>query len=150
MASEEEPTGFEWLDRPFMLTRVWLTLLATFLLVFLAYQMIYLLMFVRLGPPTPPRISEAGEEAEPVRPSRCWGERRPLRELGALAMSSNVVAAIILLCWRRPRIGFLLAAACGLDLMPLLGMIPAAWLSFAAWKVGPAQSAPDVILPPCA
>jgi hypothetical protein len=150
MASAEEPTGFEWLDRPFMLTRIWLTLVATLLLAFTGYQTIYILMFVRLGPPPPPRISEGGEETERVRPTSCWGERQPLQELYGLAMASNLLAASILLCWRRPRIGFLLAAAGGLHLWPLFGMVPAAWLCFAAWKVGPARSAPDVILPPCA
>jgi hypothetical protein len=142
MANEEESTGFEWLDRPFMMTRIWVTLLATVVLTGLAYQLVTILMFDRLVPRPPLRSSDGPEEMEKVRPTCCWEERHPLRELGALAGLSILPASILILVWRRPRIGFVLAAVGGLPFLMLLGFLPSAWLCFAAWKVGPATSSP--------
>jgi len=140
MASEEEHTGFEWLDRPFMLTRIWLSLLATFFLAMFAYAMTSILMFHRLGPPPPPAF-DGPEESARVR-THGWGEPRPLQELGELAMLSILPASTLILVWLRLRIGFLFAAFGGLLLWLAFGLLPAAWLCFAAWKIGPATSSP--------
>jgi len=78
MAIEAERTGFEWLDRPFMMTRIWLTLLATCFLAFFAYRIAAVLMFERLGPPPPPAWHEGPEESETVT-IHGWGERRPFQ-----------------------------------------------------------------------
>lgn len=147
MASGDEPTGFEWLDRPFMLTRIWVTLLATFVLVLLAYQMISILMFVRLGPPPPPRITDGGEETDPVKPTSCGPERKPIQVLAGMATYSVLIASSIALVWLRPRVGFLLAAVIGPPFWMLLGFLPSAWLCFAAWKAG--RPPPRDILAPC-
>jgi hypothetical protein len=141
MASEDERTGFEWLDRPFMLTRILITLLGTLVLALIAYRIAYVVMFERLVPRPPTRSLDGPEEDEPVR-LHGWGERRPLQELGGLAVVSILPASIVILIWRRPRAGFLLAAFGGLPLWLPFGFLPALWLCFAAWKVGRSTSSP--------
>src|SRR5262245_47403892 len=140
MWTEEARTGFEWLDEPFMLTRIWISLLMTVFLVMFAGRIIHVLMFDRLVPPPPPR-SEGAEEAERVI-THCWGERRPLHELGAMVVYSILPASTLILVWRRPRSGFLLAALGGIPIWLPLGLLPMAWLCFAAWKVGRTTSSP--------
>jgi len=143
MAIEEDRTGFEWLDEPFMMTRIWISVLMTVFLVMFASRITHILMFDRLGPPPPPvRSPDGPEESDTVTTHGCWGERQPLRELGGLAVFSILPASILILVWRRPRAGFLLAAFGGVPIWLPLGLLPMAWLFFAAWKVGRTTSSP--------
>jgi len=141
MAIEEERTGFEWLDRPFMMTRIWLSLLGTFFFGLLAYEMVYTVMFSRLTTSAPRMISGPEEEAE-IRTVPDGLEHQTIRKLHALSVLSILPASIVILVWCRPRAGFLLGAIGGLPLWLPLALLPAGWLCFAAWKVGPTDPSP--------
>ena len=122
MAKDEEPTGFEWLDRPFMMTRILVTLIPISFFALSAHHLITTLIY--------------------------WPSIEPRGLLVFSILCLMLPALSLILTWQRPRMGFLLA---GFGVCPFLALIgwPAAWLCFSAWKVGPSQRRLDDILSSC-
>ena len=159
MLEEDESAGFEWLDLPFAMTRVVISLLGAFFTLVLLYLAVG---FIPYHPShAPPRAVDPNEEVAELRPQGCGPEISPISvgvgialQLGMLGLM--VAAAIVV--WRRPRLGFLLTAIVwapialvgaldgfmsGRDTpwlaLPIF-LLPLGWLGFAWWKVGPTPS----------
>jgi hypothetical protein len=149
MLDQDESAGFEWLDLPFALTRIVISLLGALCAFILLYVVIEALP--SFSPPPPQQPSDGAEESVVVRtpPAK---SRAAIRLVGFALLALPVAGSALV--WRRPRRGFLLA---GLSWVPvalvgvldglfhpegsrwsgLILLLPLLWLVFAWWKVGP-------------
>ncbi|MBI3856356.1 MAG: hypothetical protein HY293_11775 [Planctomycetes bacterium] len=149
--AEEECTGFEWLDTPFIITRVLVSLLGAWCL-FLVVSGLCDSASIFLASLKP-------KDPDVVERTRCWAERTPGRDV-LMGLPVTVPAILgTLFVWRRPRVGFLLAGLAWVAVFVVgilvevlltqldqtlelpdwsfaaLFLIPPLWLAFAAWKV---------------
>jgi len=163
MIRREVRTGFEWLDTPFLITRILVTVwgvLMAFLL-FCATVTVVDDLYTRIFPPAP-RTSSAEDEGEVFIRTNCFVERTPYRDLSIGLWFSAMPIAGMVLVWRKPRVGFLLSAGgwfmialiawIGLEARDwrhlALGLLPPIWLCFASWKVKPSlPPSADLVIP---
>jgi len=164
MIRYERRTGFEWMDTPFLITRIlvaaWGAVMAFALIV--AVAAVLGDVHRRLFPPPPP---PADGEME-VHATSCGWENAPYRALPEVFWFTASPIAGLVLVWRRARLAFLvtgggwmLTASILLMMAALnpeveiaaqalfLGFAPPLWLGLAAWKVGPPPTPdPDLII----
>jgi hypothetical protein len=156
MAAEEERTGFEWMDTPFIITRTLASLFGGACLVLLfgaVLPVVSSLIPVR----TPPPSLSAGPEGEMevYRSSCCW-ETHPFRDLALALVFTALPITGMISVWFKPWLGFLLSAGGWLlaclstpltslepDYSPLgtwqfwaLFLLPPLWLGFASLRCG--------------
>jgi len=155
MLEQDESAGFEWLDVPFALTRILISLLGTFCALVLLTLTLNAIPYQPSHPRPPRHPNEEPEidtrtfyDSETSKTERVIGASIGIA-IGTGMLASTVVAAMVV--WRRPRLGFLLTGLAwtpfvllgGLDclrVMPIL-LLPLGWLGFAWWKVGRPTSA---------
>src|SRR3954470_9964893 len=103
MAVEEERTGFEWMDTPFILTRTLATLFGGWLLILL-FGATLIAVESLLPPRAPDPASSSGAEGEmEVHHSSCCWERRPFRDMAQTLVFSVLPISGMVLVWWKPR-----------------------------------------------
>jgi len=163
MIRREVRTGFEWLDTPFLISRILVTawgVLMAFLL-FCATVTVVDDLCTRIFPPAPKTPSAEGEW-EIVTRTHSFVDRAPYRDLSVGFWFSAMPIAGMVLVWRKPRVGFLLSAGGWIMIALLawlgseagewrhlaLGLLPPLWLCFASWRVRPSPPpSPDLVIP---
>jgi hypothetical protein len=149
MLEKDQSAGFEWLDLPFAMTRVVISLLGAFSTLVLLYLAVGSIPYHPSHPPPPGALDPEAEVAE-LRPYTCGLEISPISVgvgIGLLLAMLGLMIAAAIVVWPRPRLGFLLTAIVGAPIalvgaldgpmsMPIF-LLPLGWLGFAWWKVGP-------------